>query len=785
MRSPDVYKEIFNLISDAIVLVDNSDGRILEANSAAVELYGYSYAELRRMCNTDVSAEPEKTQHATCLHSSRIPVRYHKKKDGTVFPVEIDAKHHNWHGSDVHICVIREITNKLATEAERRKNSQRFKALCDNSGDAIFIHGEDGNIQDANQEACRRYGYSLEEFLRMRIEDVDEKQFHSRITSRLSQTANGERAVFVSLHRAKSGNLLPVEVTARRVDFVDESFIIATCRDITARMKAEDALRESEEKYRILLEESSDSIFSMTPEGRYRYVNRAFSKGVGKPVEEIIGNTLWDVFPQEEADRRFAVLSDVVTTGIMKVLEARIPRTDGDRYFMTTITPIKGARGDVISVICSARNITQIKTTEQALREMTWLLEAQTHELLRSNELLEQRVKERTAALQEINTRFTQLAEHSRTVIWEVNAQGLYTYISQMSEAVYGLRPEEITERMYFYDLLPVGERETIMAAAFAVFSKKEPFVNFEHSSVSSANNHHIWVNVSGIPVLGADGTLLGYRGADTDISEKKRFQEQLSQAQKLESVGRLAGGVAHDFNNKLMVILGCVELARMDINNSAAILGHLDEIAIAAEHSRRLTMQLLGFSRQQVVKPLALDVNVCISDSLKSLSRLIRKRSPCAFTPGDNLWKIRIDPVQLDQIVMNMTLNAWDAMPQEGTFTIVTRNITLNEEQSNKAIDAMPGDYVRITFSDTGTGMDQHTLEHIFEPFFTTKEQGKGTGLGLATIHGIVHQNNGFIEVRSEPGHGAVFWVYLPRHDPRAEETEQSQHYSEVTPDS
>ena len=252
----------------------------------------------------------------------------------------------------------------------------------------------------------------------------------------------------------------------------------------------------------------------------------------------------------------------------------------------------------------------------------------------------------------------------------------------------------------------------------------------------------------------------------------KMLVEQKLHQSQKMEAIGQLAGGVAHDFNNKLMVILGYAQLSKLNIHDRDKLVNYLDEIVRAAEHSRDITFRLLAFSRQQVVSPLVLDANRTIAEALKSLARLIGEHIAITFDPYDKLWSIRMDPVQLDQVVMNLAVNARDAMPDGGTFAIETRNITLDTDSCSSISDATPGDYVMISFRDTGTGMNQDTLTHVFEPFFTTKEIGKGTGLGLATIYGIIRQNSGFIEVTSNVGDGTEFNVYIPRFGASKQET-------------
>ncbi|QWV97487.1 PAS domain-containing protein [Geomonas nitrogeniifigens] len=271
-----------------------------------------------------------------------------------------------------------------------------------------------------------------------------------------------------------------------------------------------------------------------------------------------------------------------------------------------------------------------------------------------------------------------------------------------------------------------------------------------------------LWLSDASAPLRNSSGGVIGIIGTVRDVTERRGIEEQLRQAQKLESVGRLAGGVAHDFNNKLTVILGNAELAARQAAGDA-LLEHLRQIVKAAEQSRDITTQLLAFSRQQVVVPKCVQVNAMLEELKKSLGRLIGEHVAIVLVPGDRLWNISIDPVQLDQIVMNLAVNARDAMPQGGTITLETSNVQL-EGPPPLHPEVPGGSYVRIVCRDTGAGMDAETRAHVFEPFYTTKGQGKGTGLGLATVYGIVRQNGGFIDLETEPGRGSAFSIHLPR---------------------
>jgi signal transduction histidine kinase/CheY-like chemotaxis protein len=271
--------------------------------------------------------------------------------------------------------------------------------------------------------------------------------------------------------------------------------------------------------------------------------------------------------------------------------------------------------------------------------------------------------------------------------------------------------------------------------------------------------------------VVARDGEkIIGTRSYLWEITERKQAEEeratlleQLNQAQKMESVGRLAGGVAHDFNNMLGVILGHTELALEQADPTGPLVSSLKEIRRAANRSVDLTRQLLAFARKQTIAPRVLDLNETIEGMLKMLRRLIGEDINLAWLPGSDAWLVKVDPTQVDQVLANLCVNARDAIEGVGKLTIQTGNATLDEAYCEEHPGSVPGEYLQVTVSDDGHGMDEEVLDKLFEPFFTTKETG--TGLGLSTVYGIVKQNNGFITVFSEPGDGTTFKIYLPRH--------------------
>lgn len=270
-------------------------------------------------------------------------------------------------------------------------------------------------------------------------------------------------------------------------------------------------------------------------------------------------------------------------------------------------------------------------------------------------------------------------------------------------------------------------------------------------------------------PVKNKDGEIECFVAVKRDISEQLKLHEErevleskLIQAQKMEAIGRLAGGIAHDFNNMLNVILGYTEISLNELSGDSWLKSSLIEIQTAGRRSAELTRQLLTFSRKQLVDPVVIDLNRLIKENLKMLTRMIGEEITINFIPQKNLWRIRIDRSQVDQILANLAINARDAINGNGCITIETSNFVFDAEES-MSLDLLPGDYASITFSDNGCGMDSEIAEHIFEPFYTTKEGGKGTGLGLATVYGIIKQNEGAIEVETRPDKGSSFTIYLP----------------------
>jgi PAS domain S-box-containing protein len=333
-----------------------------------------------------------------------------------------------------------------------------------------------------------------------------------------------------------------------------------------------------------------------------------------------------------------------------------------------------------------------------------------------------------------------------------------------------GYTQEELRKKRW-QDLTPQDEIETIQNLLNPLLKGEKDSARFNKRYLHK-NGTFIWADISVAMQLDSEGKPSHFITTIVDITdrkqaeeEKKKLEAQLIQAQKMESVGRLAGGVAHDFNNMLGIILGYAELALDQVEPTEPLHANLQEIRKAANRSADLTRQLLAFARKQTIAPKVLDLNETLEGMLKMLRRLIGEDIDLVWLPGKSLWPVKLDSSQIDQLLANLCVNARDALRGVGKVTIETCTISFDETYCADHLGFVPGDYVMLAVSDNGCGMDKETLDNIFEPFFTTKDVGQGSGLGLATVYGIVKQNSGFINVYSEPDQGTTFKVYLPRH--------------------
>jgi PAS domain S-box-containing protein len=492
-------------------------------------------------------------------------------------------------------------------------------------------------------------------------------------------------------------------------------------------------LQRNEEKasrLAAIVESSDDAIIGKTLEGIITSWNRGAERLYGYRAEEVIGQSIAILAPPESEDEIGAMLRRVRDGETVQRLETTRVRKDRERLIVSlTISPIRDSQGSVVGASAIARDMTAARRARQALEES--------------------------------ERRYRLLFDNNPQPMW-VYGQETLSFLAVNNTAVssYGFSREEFLG-MTLKDIRPEEDVPKLLDATAI------PPVAFHRGGTwrhRKKDGKIITVEIAEHPlVFGGRPACLAMA---TDITERLRLEEQLRQVQRLESVGRLAGGVAHDFNNLLTVINGYAEMLLSEAGPDSSASEPLSQIRKAGDRAAELTRQLLAFSRRQVLQMSVLNLNAVVTETRSLLCRLIGEDIRLTTDLAPNLGLIQGDSGQLQQVIMNLAVNARDAMPDGGTLIIETTNVRLDEEYLAEHRELKAGEYVMLAISDTGIGMDAETRARIFEPFFTTKELGKGTGLGLATVYGVVKQSGGWIWVYSEPGRGTTFKIYLPRTD-------------------
>jgi PAS domain S-box-containing protein len=505
-------------------------------------------------------------------------------------------------------------------------------------------------------------------------------------------------------------------------------------REIKKYLQTAKALQKSEEKLHLIIDTSHVGICTVDPLGNFVTTNPAYELMVGYSKEELRGLSFFDVTHPDNRPKNKKLFQEMFSLKTRNFfMEKKYIRKDGAMIEVAVhATGIMDAEGNAIFGTAFVEDITERKHAVDELRQYEQIVSS-TKDMLALIDKNFVFLSANLAYMQAFAKTSDQLI--GRTVTDVFGEEFFSKVIKPRAERC--MAGENIRYQDWF-DYPATGQR--YMDIAYSAFI---------------------------VPDAGVQGFVVTAR----DITKYESLQGQLAQAQKMESVGRLAGGVAHDYNNISSIIIGYSELALEQVEQSDPLHDDLMEILTAAKRSTYITRQLLAFARKQTIAPRVLDLNEVIENMLKMLQRLIGEDINLAWLPGAKIWPIKIDPSQVDQILANLCVNARDAIANVGKVTIETKNINFDEDYCSNHSDFLPGEYVLLAVSDDGSGIAPKTLDKIFEPFFTTKGLSKGTGLGLATVYGIVKQNNGFINVYSEPDKGTTIKIYLSRHTGQAVE--------------
>ena len=537
-----------------------------------------------------------------------------------------------------------------------------------------------------------------------------------------------------------------------------------------SQMKA--SLQTSEEKYRRIFENIQDIYFECTIEGDLIEISPSVEKVTTLARREIIGTRLTQFYKDDGDHDRF--LEKIFVNGSVSDWEVTLVNEYGEiGYGSITATLKRSADGDAEKIIGSLRIITDRKKTDLKLRryqdQLEDLVEERTRDLQKSNEQLRNEIdarKEKEEALRRSEEKYRSIIDNTNNGYYEVNLEGHLTFFNDAFCNILGYPVGELAG-MKFSTLLNAASLSQMRKTPGGMYRSGENG-NLSRLTVIRRDGKERTVDVSAAPILDSKGNLAGYRGVVLDISErlmaekqKKKLGERLQQIQRLEGIGTLAGGVAHDFNNLLMGIQGNVSLMMLKSDPSGYSHEKLKSIEACISSGTKLTQQLLGFARGGKYMAKALDFNQVVMDTARMFGRT-RKEIEIEEKIETDLWTIIADKNQMEQVLLNIYINAWQAMPDGGTVVIGARNVTL-DTASSRPLAIPPGRYVCVSISDTGQGIDPKIQDRIFEPFFTTKEMRRGTGLGLASAYGIIKNHDGAIDFISQPGKGTTFHIYLP----------------------
>ena len=618
-----------------------------------------------------------------------------------------------------------------------QKAEENYRSIFENAVEGIFQSTVEGRFITMNPAMAQILGYASPEEAIEGVTDIARQIYvdpKSRSESERIQEEQGILQGFEFESYRKDGTKIWLSLNRRSIRDEDgiEIYREGSVENITKRKRAEKALTASESRKDAILKSALDCVITIDHEGNVIDFNPAAEQTFGYASEDVVGKKMADlIIPISMRPNHEHGFARYLTTGCSSMFGKRIEvtamRADGSEIPVElTITAIGELPRPTFTAFI--RDLTERKRAEAELRQS--------------------------------EERYRDLVENAHDIIYSHDLEGNYTSINRAGEQITGYTREESLALNISATVAPEDLSKTREMLRRKIAGEKVTAYEME---IIAKDGHRVAVEAN-TKLVYQDGVPVGVQGIARDVTERKQLEEQLRQSQKMEAIGQLAGGVAHDFNNLLTAINGYSSLALQRLEDDHPIKPYIEEVKKAGDRATNLTRQLLAFGRKQILQPLAINLNGVVSDMNKMLRRLIGEDIVFTAKLDAGVGKVMADPGQVEQVLVNLIVNARDAMPRGGNLTIETKNVELDEEYGSKHVGVAPGKYVLLAVSDTGEGMTEEVRHRVFEPFFTTKEKGKGTGLGLSTVYGIVKQSGGNVWIYSEPGRGTTFKVYLPQ---------------------
>jgi two-component system, cell cycle sensor histidine kinase and response regulator CckA len=727
------YRTIFENTGNASILF-REDTVITLANTNFALLTGYTREELEGKVSWTSFIAPEDVERMKRFHDARqddpssAPSSYEfilVTRDGGRRDIFLNVSVIPETRERIASCM--DITERKRAERELKESQERFRALQDASFGGIVIH-ERGVILDCNQTLLDMTGYTREELMGMNGIELIAPEWRDLV---MESIMADYRRSYDAEGISKDGTRFPIEIRGKNIPYHGRLARVTEMRDISARKQAEQDLRTSEERYRSILDNMEEAYYEVDLKGNFTFFNVSAMRALGYTNEEMDSMNFRTFVDQENAEKVFMQYHRVFTTGkTITGFDWEVISKDGGRIPVeSSVSLMLDPNGNPAGFKGVVRDITERKKAEGAVRKS--------------------------------EERFRDLARLLPETVFEADEGAVLTFVNEAAFKKFGYSREDFDKGLSGIDTLVPEDRRRAVMNFQAILNGENIGLTEYMASRKDGTTFPVLVHAAAIV---EDGKAVGIRGFIIDISDKKNLEEQIIRAQKMEAIGSLAGGIAHDFNNLLMGILGNTSLMLMNMDSSHPFHDRLKSMEEYVKQGSDLTRQFLGFARggKYDVKPTNLGKFVLRSSEMFGRSR---KEVRFHHKIQEDLWTAEVDRGQMDQVLLNIYVNAWQAMPGGGDLYISLDNVELAQPDV-AAHGIVPGRFVMISVSDTGIGMDEATMARIFEPFFTTKEKGRGTGLGLASVYGIVRNHKGFVTVQSEKNAGSTFVIYLPASD-------------------